>query len=687
MKKAESIGLRNEKLARAALQKAAALKDVTALNHAKNNLRLAREVKEANVKAANKKKTAIDSKHAKKIKKELKAQKSTLKAADKKIAASNKTIIHCKAKIDRVKMGKGKNGTIKIAVLRKKMLDALDVKKTAVLTKESSKANILERLTPMQQKMMKGAHKDVNLKIQKNIAKDQGAKVTMIEENITVTTYEMKNIASQIADIKKSGKSELEITKKTAPLVVKKEKLLAAKKSMVVKKKISAKKAANAKSAAARILKGKLGKIYAAEKKIKKLVSQKTKNLEKKVASSKASLEVLRAKVNGAKSEVQKAEMAKELAKSEKAHKQFKSEANLEITTIQETVTSEETNKLVKPEISTTKLKWAVRKVSPTTGLKIVDKVAKDLHQANKIMSKDLKKATVLAESLVPQITEQYVTVTTTITEIQTTETQIIEVEQSGQPETAKAMKADLMEKKKALQVKQSELAKLKSSLSTNENKVKDLKLKKVEHIKKIAENKKVAITTQKKLKTESQKRKQKAQVMLKKNKKSLAKVRVQIKKAKASGAKGSEISKLENSATMFSTSVETQQTTIITSTTEIMETETSIKGSEAENMVRSSWISKESDIASGTKTDWMSGTAEISSMTTMESSTTTTSSSGMNTTEESVTTKTSSSWGRRRMSVLRNDMTITPEQLQMVAGVLGESIDTKTGQLVLRVR
>jgi len=273
VKKAESIGLRNEKLARAALQKAAALKDVTALNHAKNNLRLAREVKEANVKAANKKKTAIDSKHAKKIKKELKAQKSTLKAADKKIAASNKTIIHCKAKIDRVKMGKGKNGTIKIAVLRKKMLDALDVKKTAVLTKESSKANILERLTPMQQKMMKGAHKDVNLKIQKNIAKDQGAKVTMIEENITVTTYEMKNIASQIADIKKSGKSELEITKKTAPLVVKKEKLLAAKKSMVVKKKISAKKAANAKSAAARILDGKLGKIYAAEKKIKKLVS------------------------------------------------------------------------------------------------------------------------------------------------------------------------------------------------------------------------------------------------------------------------------------------------------------------------------------------------------------------------------------------------------------------------------
>ena len=247
---------------------------------------------------------------------------------------------------------------------------------------------------------MKGSHKDVNIKIQQNIAKDNSDKVTMIEETITIHTYEVTTIIDQIKAAKESKKSELEIREMINPLIIKKQKLITAKKSLELKKKISAKKAENANKAAHRMVDRKIAKVYAAEKNISKKVADKTKALKKKITHSKAKVQDLQAKVSRASSVVEKTILSKELAKATKAHTEFETVTMMEMTTIESTTITEETSKIMKPEISTTKLKWAVKKLSPATALKIVAKVSRDLHQANKLMSRDLIKASRLTESL-----------------------------------------------------------------------------------------------------------------------------------------------------------------------------------------------------------------------------------------------------------------------------------------------
>lgn len=247
---------------------------------------------------------------------------------------------------------------------------------------------------------MKGSYKDVNIKIQQNIAKDNSDKVIMIEQTITTTTYEVTIIIGQIQAAKDSKKSKLEIREMINPLIIKKQKLITAKKSLELKKKISAKKAENAKKAAHRMIDRKIAKVYAAEEIISKKIADKTKALKKKIAHSKEKVQDLQAKVLGASSVVEKKILTKELAKSKKAHTQFVTVTRMEMTTIESTTISEETSKIMKPEISTNKLKWAVKKLFPATALKIVAKVSSDLHLTNKLITRELKKASRLTESL-----------------------------------------------------------------------------------------------------------------------------------------------------------------------------------------------------------------------------------------------------------------------------------------------
>jgi hypothetical protein len=247
---------------------------------------------------------------------------------------------------------------------------------------------------------MKGSYKDVNIKIQQNIAKDNSDKVIMFEETITTTTYEVNLIIGQIQVAKDSKKSKLEIREMINPLIIKKQKLITAKKSLELKKKISAKKAENAKKAAHRIVDRKITKVYAVERIISKKIADKTKALKKKIAHSKAIVQDLQAKVLGASSLVEKKILTKEFVKSKKIHTQFVTVTKMEMTTIESTTISEETSKIMKPEISTNKLKWAVKKLSPATALKIVAKVSSDLHLTNKLFTRELKKASRLTESL-----------------------------------------------------------------------------------------------------------------------------------------------------------------------------------------------------------------------------------------------------------------------------------------------
>jgi hypothetical protein len=247
---------------------------------------------------------------------------------------------------------------------------------------------------------MKGSYKDVNIKIQQNIAKDNSDKVIMIEETILTTTYQVTIIIGQIQAAKDSKKSKLEIREMINPLIIKKQKLITAKKSLKLQKKIFANKAENAKKAAHRIVDRKITKVYAAEGIISKKIADKTKALKKKIAHSKAIVQDLEAKVLGASSLVEKKILTKELAKSKKAHTRFVTVTKMEMTTIESTTISEETSKIMKPEISKNKLKWAVKKLSPATALKIVAKVSSDLHLTNKLISRELKKASRLTESL-----------------------------------------------------------------------------------------------------------------------------------------------------------------------------------------------------------------------------------------------------------------------------------------------
>lgn len=143
VKEAKVVGHRNVRSAKVAIKMAIKKNDQAAIDGAKKTLRLAREVKEANVKTAEKKKQVIERKHAKKIKSELKKGRVILKSADKKIALSIKIIRDTKARIEKIK-NTGAN-PIKIANLRKRVKDAFNVKRTAIVSKNTTKQGIMER--------------------------------------------------------------------------------------------------------------------------------------------------------------------------------------------------------------------------------------------------------------------------------------------------------------------------------------------------------------------------------------------------------------------------------------------------------------------------------------------------------------------------------------------------------------
>jgi hypothetical protein len=143
VKEAKVVGNRNMRSAKVAIKMAIKKNDQAAIDSAKKTLRLAREVKEANVKTAEKKKQVIERKHAKKIKSELIKGRIILKSADKKIAVSNKIIRDTKARIEKIKKT-GANPK-KLAKLTKKVKDALNVKRTAIVSKNTTKQGIMER--------------------------------------------------------------------------------------------------------------------------------------------------------------------------------------------------------------------------------------------------------------------------------------------------------------------------------------------------------------------------------------------------------------------------------------------------------------------------------------------------------------------------------------------------------------
>jgi hypothetical protein len=143
VKEAKVVGDRNMRSAKVAIKMAIKKNDQAAIDSAKKTLRLAREVKEANVKTAEKKKQVIERKHAKKIKSELIKGRIILKSADKKIAVSNKIIRDTKARIEKIKKT-GANPT-KLVKLTKKVKDALNVKRTAIVSKNTTKQGIMER--------------------------------------------------------------------------------------------------------------------------------------------------------------------------------------------------------------------------------------------------------------------------------------------------------------------------------------------------------------------------------------------------------------------------------------------------------------------------------------------------------------------------------------------------------------
>jgi hypothetical protein len=205
VKHAVRVGRINERQARKALEKALQIGDTTGINPAKMNLKKVRLVKELSIKKAQQEKYKMERLHRKKIRAELKKAQAKKDRADKIRRSAKAKLAKYARAINKLSLVKGNEQKIKN--LKAKMTNSANIKAAATKMKITARTEILKRLTPLQQRLLRSSSQDATIMIQKRIRDDAKANVSMITETITVYDYQLNALNKKIKNVRKSSKS------------------------------------------------------------------------------------------------------------------------------------------------------------------------------------------------------------------------------------------------------------------------------------------------------------------------------------------------------------------------------------------------------------------------------------------------------------------------------------------------
>lgn len=678
VKHARAVGEMNERLARRALEKAMGSQNTLEINKAKMNLKKARIVKELTVKKAEKETSKTETKHRKRIQKDLKKSHAKLDTANKIRKSAAKKINKLARAINKLSLTKGNEEKIKS--MKVKMVETSNIKSAAGKMKAAAKIEIMERLTPIQQKLMRTSKKDPAFQIQRRILEDSNGNVDMITQTVTVYEYQMDAINKKMKELKNDPtKTKLDAITKTNTLTTKKMKLARKMATQKKKKAIAEKKAKAAKANMKKMNRKRMYKVYNLDNKINAVYGKRTRYFEKLIKRIKKNLNKDRIKVTLAKNHEQRstAQRLFRVAKEQSKHRIKKIRRKMK--EVMDDIIEVETLKVVSPEISIAKVRSAYKRVKPESAIMIIEHVHQIMEDGKNRLNKKITEITEEVETITGKISENFALAEKYQGEIQELEANIANTTSAGQLEAAKTLKRVLFKKKVLHKKKKETVAKLKRFAANKKKTLKGVKLQKVNKIKKIANNKKLVIAARNKMAKKAKKTKKLAKKTLAKDKKKLAKARKALAKAKTLNLPEAKLAQINTTITSYMTSVKMNQMTITSSTTEISNNKEIVKAEKATNKSRSKWSKNETEVLKGAKKDWMSVSTDVAGMTTVteeSSSTTTVSSDGSETTTTSFSSETTTV-GRRRLSV-------TPEQMKMIGDMLGKNVGA--GGVVLDV-
>merc|ERR1712226_433335 len=138
--------------------------------------------------------------HKKKIQADLKKSHTKLDTANKIRKSATKKLLKLTRAINKLTLAKG--NPEKIKKLKVKMVETANIKSAARKMKAAAKIEIMERLTPIQQRLMRTSKRDPALMVQKKILGDSEANGELISQTITIYEYQMGALNKKIQAIK-----------------------------------------------------------------------------------------------------------------------------------------------------------------------------------------------------------------------------------------------------------------------------------------------------------------------------------------------------------------------------------------------------------------------------------------------------------------------------------------------------